>query len=176
MNNKEIKKDYSDFINSEERAPKNLASQLFNKVQEDLNPDKLTVFIKLLCLQLFVGILTMILCPQFKMSLTNNYELFHYFHHTFGQRICMAICGAIFLGSGAIAASYILNLEEIRVIRNTRGLYFLAISGISLIGFMLFGAELYLDLTLIWVVGASLAASLMLAFNNFLRRKLLQVA
>ncbi|CBW25808.1 putative membrane protein [Halobacteriovorax marinus SJ] len=168
------KDDYRNFLNSHESAPRTLSHSIVERVAAELNPNKSIVFAKLLFLQLFVGILTMLFCPQFQMSLTNNHQLFHYFHHNFGEYICMMICGAIFLGSGAVVAAYTLDLEEVRVIRRTNGLFYLAISGIALVGFLTFGAKLYLDLTLIWVIGASLGASVMLALNNFLRRKLLQ--
>ncbi|WP_372651511.1 hypothetical protein [Halobacteriovorax sp.] len=171
-----FKDDYNDFISSKEVAPRNISHSIIDRVKADLNPSKQLVFIKLLSLQLFTGLITMFFCPQFKMSLTNNHELFHYFHHNFGEHICMMICGAIFLGSGAIVASYILDLEELRVIKNSKGLYTLAISGLSLVVFLIFGAKLYLDLTLLWVLGASLAATVMLAFNYFLRRRFLQLA
>ncbi|PIK13633.1 hypothetical protein [Halobacteriovorax sp. JY17] len=171
-----FKDDYLDFAHSSESTPRQISHSILNRVERDLNPNKQIVFLKLLSLQLFVGLLTMLFCPQFTLSLTNNHKLFHYFHHTFGEHICMMICGSIFLGTGAIVAAYLLDIEEVRVIRNTRGLYYLAISGLSLGIFLLFGAKLYLDLTLIWVIGASLAGSLVLAFSDFLRRKFLQIA
>lgn len=169
------KYDYNDFIQSKEVAPRKLTHSIFDKVKADLNPNKQLVFLKLLSVQMFTGLITMLFCPQFKMSLTNNHDLFHYFHHNFGAQICMILCGAIFLGSGAIVAAYSLDLEEVRIIKNSKGLYTLAISGLSLGVFLLFGAKLYLDLTLLWVLGAFIAGTVMLAFNGFLRRKFLQL-
>lgn len=174
MTKENLKDDYKDFINSNEVTPRTLSHSILSRVKDELNPSKQIVFLKLLSLQLFVGLLTMLFCPQFEMSLTNNHKLFHYFHHNFGANICMMLCGAIFLGSGAVVASYLLDLEELRVIKQSRGLFALAISGLSLVIFLLFGAKFYLDLTLLWVLGATLSATIIVTANTFLRRKLLQ--
>ena len=106
-------KDYEDFINSEgSMPPQELDTKIISFVRYDLSPDMKIVFSKLLGIQAFVGVLTLLFCPQFELSLTNNHDLYHYFHYTFGTYGCFAICGALFIGSGAIFASYLLLDRE----------------------------------------------------------------
>src|SRR5690606_4132865 len=111
MKKVDLENDYIDFMNSDDiQSPSHLDESIMSFVHADLNPSHKIVYFKLLTIQAFVGFLTMLLCPQFNYSLTNNYELFHYFHHQFGPIACSAICGAIFVGSGAIFAGYILKV------------------------------------------------------------------
>ncbi len=85
-------KDYEDFLNSEGIEPsKELDDKITNYVKYDMNPDMKIVFVKLLGIQTFIGILTLLLCPQFELSLTNNHDLYHYFHYTFGTYGCFGV-------------------------------------------------------------------------------------
>ena len=128
MSQSEFDKDYTNFINSKNLAPPSeLDHKILNLVQVDLDPGHAIVFLKLISIQGLIGVLTMLFCPQFNFSLTNNYDLFHYFHHTFGASICMVLCGLIFVGSGAIFASYTLSNNEINKIKESRFLYFISV-------------------------------------------------
>ncbi|MDB9787079.1 hypothetical protein OAB57_03155, partial [Bacteriovoracaceae bacterium] len=107
--------DFQDFLSSKESSPSvTLSKKISSYVKKDLDPSHKTIFLKLILVQAFMGGITLIFCPQFNFSLTNNYELFHFFHRQFGMYICSAICGGIFIGSGAIFASYILKTSEVR--------------------------------------------------------------
>lgn len=149
-----MNKDYNDFLQETKKTTANLDKSILDMVHLDLNPSHKVVFFKLTLIQGFIGFLTMLFCPQFNFSLTNNFDLFHYFHQTFGHSVCMVICGCIFLGSGAVFASYILTQGEINKIRNSRFLYYMGLSILAVSGFMLFGAEIYLNLLAFWLIGA----------------------
>ena len=149
-----MNKDYNDFLQESKQTTSNLDKSVLEMVHQDLNPSHKIVFFKLTSIQGFIGFITMLFCPQFNLSLTNNFDLFHYFHKTFGHSICMMICGSIFLGSGAVFATYILSQGEVNKIRNSRLLYYMGLSILAISGFMLFGAELYLNLVAFWLMGA----------------------
>ncbi|MCP3931546.1 MAG: hypothetical protein GY705_20875 [Bacteroidetes bacterium] len=169
-------KDYEDFINSDGiMPPQELDTKIINFVRYDLNPDMKIVFSKLLGIQAFVGVLTLLFCPQFELSLTNNHDLYHYFHYTFGTYGCFAICGALFIGSGAIFASYLLKKSEVKKIRSNKSLCYLAISLIAVSLFILFGAEIYLAAALAWLIGAILGGLLMVEINGFFRDSFLSI-
>lgn len=166
--------DFLDFMNSNEVKPSDeLNNRVRNIIQSDLNPSHKVVFSKLLGIQAFIGFLTLIFCPQFNLSLTNNFDLFHYFHHTFGENICMAICGSIFIGSGALFAAYLLKPSEVKKVRESKFLYYTSLSIIALSSFFLLGSEIYLVLTAYWLVGSILSGSIIFEINGFIRRKIL---
>lgn len=165
--------DYNDFVNSDLKTPDHINSTVLNMVNSDLNPSHKIVFGKLTLIQGFIGFITMLFCPQFEFSLTNNYDLFHYFHMTFGHEVCMIICGSIFLGSGAIFASYLLNEGEVNKIKNSKLLYYMALSIVAVTVFILFGAQIYLKLLGFWLIGAIGGGMIAFEFNRVIRKTLL---
>ncbi|MEX0799377.1 MAG: hypothetical protein WEB87_02925 [Bacteriovoracaceae bacterium] len=155
MNN-DFQKEYEDFLNeaSEVSPPGITSAKALNLVREELRPPHGLIMAKLVFLQLFVGLLTLLFCPQFNLSLTNNHELFHFFHRAFGEEICLALCGGIFVGSSAMVGAYVLKESEALAIQKSKYLHMVLLSGLSVAGFMLFGAEVYLNLIPFWIVGA----------------------
>lgn len=172
MSNK-FNEDFKEFMSSEGVAPPNeLSEKILNHVRKDLDPSHITVFSKLLGVQAFIGILTMLFCPQFSLSLTNNHDVYHYFHYTFGESICMAICGSIFIGSGAVFASFLLNSGEIRKISQSKYLYYFSICSLSVLAFMLLGVETYLKLTAFWVLGAFCSGLILFELGKLINSRL----
>ena len=168
-------KEFLEFMNSKDiNLPEELGQKVLNFVKNDLNPSHKIVFGKFLAIQAFIGFLTLLFCPQFSLSLTNNFELFHYFHHTFGERVCMAICGLIFIGSGAIFATYVLKQGEVRKIKESRFLYYFSITSIALSSFIFLGADTYLNLAVFWFLGASFGGLIMFEINRFIRKEVFQ--
>jgi len=169
--------DFKDFKDSHNSTPRKMTrSHILDIIKTELNPSHTLVFTKLLCIQAFVGVLTLLFCPQFELSLTNNYDLFHFFHHKFGALACMSICGFIFIGSGAIFSAYLLKAEEIYKIKQTRHLYYFAISGLTILCFLFLGADIYLDLVSMWFVGAVIGGVLMLNLNKAIRFRFFTIA
>lgn len=173
---KKMERDFLDFTNSKGLSPpESLSYKVLNFVQADLNPSHKVVFSKLLGIQAFIGFLTLIFCPQFDFSLTNNYELFHYFHYAFGIYICSAICGALFVGSGAVFSAYLLRSSEVRKIKEFRFLYYFAVSILAMGGFFLLGAKIYLTLSLYWLIGATLGGIMFFELNTLIRKSVLNL-
>jgi hypothetical protein len=171
LGGKVMNKDFKDFKDtSTYSAPREASNTILDFVKRDLNPDKRVVFTKILSIQAFIGLLTMTFCPQFSLSLTANYDLFHYFHHTFGEVICMIICGSIFMGSAAIFSCAILKGVELKQIRQSKGLHFMALSIFSLSAFFIAGAKIYSLMTIFWLIGAIGSGVIVFEFNNFFRQ------
>jgi hypothetical protein len=153
-----MNKDFKDFKEAQTKAPPvHLEEHVLKTIAEKIDPPHTLIFLKLVGIQAIIGVITMVFCPQFNYSLTNNYELFHMIHHKFGHYPCMAICGAIFMGSGALVASFILEAEERVKIQHNNFLYYCALSMVALGSFFSLGAQMYLDLSAIWLAGATLS-------------------
>ena len=165
--------DYKDFLNETAKTSKALDKKVLKLISDELKPKKKYVLIKLITVHAFIGTLTMLFCPQFNMSLTNNFEVFHYFHHTFGAVICNIICGAIFLGSGAIFASSILSMSELKYVQSNSFFYYLSLSIFFVSSLFLFGAQAYLNGVLFWIAGAIISSSGIINLNLYIRRKLM---
>lgn len=148
-------RDFDEFLRSGGRTPqKDVSQAILDRVRSDLEPPVSLVFTKLLLVQSIVGVMTLLFCPQFNLSLTNNYDLFHFFHRNFGQTICMAICGGIFVGSGALIGSFILRKPEMNQVAKRPLLYYFAVASVFLSAFLLLGVDVYLEAALAWMVGS----------------------
>lgn len=149
-----MSEDFNDFVEDKVNSPIKLDKKILNYVHQKLSPSHTHILSKLFLIHGFIGLITMTFCPQLTLSLTNRYELFHFFHHTFGEVICNIICGAIFLGSGALFAVAILDAAEIQKIKRCYFLHYLALSIIFLSTLILYGAQTYLSSILYWMAGA----------------------
>lgn len=168
-----MNEDFKNFINSNKKSPVYLDDKVIKFIHGELNPNYLKVLFKLIMIQAFIGTLTMIFCPQFSYSLTNNYDIFHYFHMNFGAQACMLLCGCIFVGSGALFAATILTKPEVKKIKNHKYLYYTCLSIIFLSFFLLIGAKVYLNLVAYWILGATLGGTSLFEFGRFLNQKLI---
>ncbi len=165
--------EYQNFLSAEPvDPPEDLSRKALNSVYRDLIPSHRIVFFKLLLVQSFIGFISLLFCPQFDLSLTNNYEVYHFFHKNFGQQVCLILCGGIFVGSGAIFASFLLSKAEIGIIRNSKILYYLSTSSLFLSAFMLFGVKIYVDLAIFWLVGAIFIGLFCFELSSIARIKL----
>lgn len=166
-----MKDDFKDFQNGQDNPPKHLDREVLSFINSELNPSVKVIAFKLFIIHGFIGLMTMLFCPQFNLSLTNHYEAFHYFHHTFGEIMCNVICGSIFLGSGAIFASTVLSLPEIRKVKESILLYYSGLSIIFISAFFIFGVETFLSVVFFWMVGAIVSSYLFVNLGVLFRAK-----
>jgi hypothetical protein len=162
------KNDFRDFLQASSKPSAHTDESIMNFVNEDLNPAHKIVFLKLVAVQAFIGLMTMFFCPQFEFSLTNNHDVFHYFHHHYGKEVCMMVCGSIFLGSGALFASFILSQGEKNTIRGSRFIYFPAMAVIAISAFMICGADMHPNHLTFWSLGAIGSGILIFEINRIL--------
>ena len=168
--NSEINEELREFIiGKDERVPAQVHARILRYVKAELQPAAALVFAKLLVVQAVMGVLTLLFCPQFELSLTNSVELFHYFHHTYGASVCALVCGAIFTAPGAVFAAYLLRTAEVCKVKRAGLCYHLAIAGVALLAFFLFGADVFNQLALFWFTAAALTATLLFDLNLWLR-------
>lgn len=162
------KNEYNDFCRDKSyNSPSELDKKIIGQVHQELTPNESKLFVKILLVQAFTSTLTLLFCPQFKLSLTHYDDLFHFIHHNFGHYPCMFICGTIFIGSGALFARTIISKPELSLLKRRSLLYYTTFSGVSILLFLFLGAELYLDATIIWFLGATLSGMTITALPFF---------
>lgn len=162
MKNKFLK-DFEAFTNPENEVspPNKTSAKALEFVKEQMSPSHTIIMAKLVVLQIFVGLLTMIICPQFNLSIGDYYKFFHFLHNSLGAQACFALCGAIFMGPTAIVSAYILSESEIWKIQKNFFLHYALLSGLSVLAFTLIGSDIYLHLVHFWFLGALLFSILM---------------
>lgn len=172
MNDNIFNKDFQSFLSEKDTCPpEKIRNFIYSFIKKDLHPSIKTIFAKLFTIQAFMGIVTLSFCPQFSFSLTNNNQLFHFLHNTFGLYICVSICAALFMGLGAVISAQLLTHTELKIIRSSKFLYYLMISLLTVVSFFLIGAEVYLDIASFWLIGALLGGIFMLELSVLFRLK-----
>lgn len=146
--------DFEEFVH-EGRAPGHAVSlKILETVRRDLNPAAWSVFSKLALIHFVVGAATLLLCPQFGIRLAGSgLGVMKYFIFL-GDYACTALCGAIFVGSSALAAAVLLRPEEIRVIRRQKILQLATLSLLSLGVFIMAEATILAWFGMAWAAGA----------------------
>ena len=150
---KEIEKDFQDFCESKSHVSSSWGKEILDHVYKDLNPNKLILVLKLFLIHVFVGGITLLFCPQFELSLTSNVEFYHFFHRHFGIYVCTAVCGALFMASGACLAGFILRFSELKILFSSKYLLHFLMSGMALLSFFILGARIPLELAFAWMFG-----------------------
>lgn len=168
MKDKSIQNDFAQFCNETHQVPGHLDQLVLNEIMLS----KPRILAKIVMVQLFTSTLSLAFCPQFNFSLTNNYELFHFFHHTFGAEICMMLCAAIFMGSGALVAGSFISNSEFAAIKRSSFLYLISFTAVALGAFILLGAQVFATLTLYWAISAILTGALFFNLGNLVVRNL----
>lgn len=158
MDKKPIKTDtYSEFQEfmslQGETPPAQLSKRVLLEVRSKLNPSLLFVLAKVFGIYATTGAVILLVCPQFGLTLAAEHGILHFFS-LFGPHICMALCGALFLGSGTAMTSFVLLPEELKKLRPLRVLYFAAFGLLALAIFWLLGANIALGLGIAWLLGS----------------------
>lgn len=152
---KEWLEDFQEFVNTESQmVPKEISEKVLRRVKKSLNPAWYFIFMKLFCVHLLTGTLSMGICNQFGMSPFNTgFSLSDYFMK-FGHSTCMFFCGVLFVGGSILISSYIIRPEELRVLKRSAVVQSLSLGILSLSIFWLLGAEIALSIAILWMIGA----------------------
>jgi hypothetical protein len=113
------------------------------------------VFLKIFGIHTAVGFMSLSVCHQFGMNPfgTAN-SLDQWLMTMMDHGTCMIVCGVLFLSTSIITAGYFLTVEEVKALKRTEFLQALGLGVLSLGLFGLFGAELALIFSLLWLLGA----------------------
>ncbi len=161
--------EYADFITSQGAAPKAIEVEIKDKVAAIINPSPWLVLARLSVVVFIVGLLNLFLCPQFGLSFVRDSGL-HELFMQFGKYGCKFFCGAFFLGSGLFIASFILSLDDLRVLKRHRFLKVSALSSLFLILFVAVGGSVYFLIAIYWLLGAVIGGLVCLEVGGWFRK------
>lgn len=165
---KEWAEDYKLFLDAPKvNPPVHLGEEIFRVVHRDFNPTLWMVLAKLGGIHVLGGSLSLLLCSQFGIG--RGYSLMQVFMNQ-GVFACMAFCGAVFLGLTVLIAGFVLSNPELKKIRQTCYAPVALLGVASLIVFFCFGAEIALNLAIVWLAGATIAGALFFEAGLAFRR------
>ncbi|MDH3349025.1 MAG: hypothetical protein OEM02_13120 [Desulfobulbaceae bacterium] len=168
----EWEREILDFVNSDPvNPPMYLTEKLKNTVSQDMNVVIWRIFSKLAGIQVGYATFTLFFCPQFEIGFTKHDLLAHLVQHSEGVGF-MIVCGMIFLGGGAVIASFFFNQVEMKAIEKSVFIYFPTASFLAVMLFYSLGADIDWTLALPWFSGATLGSLIGFKIVKHLRYRL----
>lgn len=161
MTNQNWNEEFQTFLQVDEvDPPEDLSQSVLKQVETDLRPTLWRVLRRVALVHLLVGTATLSVCPQFGVALGKERALFEFLMR-YGHAVCTATCGAFFLGVSALIASFVLQREEVRLLRQHRVTPWVSLGLFSLMVFHIFGENVLTTMGLIWLSGAVLGAGIL---------------
>jgi hypothetical protein len=153
-------REFQSFLTTDHAPPESISRPLVAHIRSRLNPSFWSVLVKLGILQLSLGALTLLVCPQLGVGPAfGEHGLMYLFMH-FGPIVCTAACGALFFGLSLFLGLLLIRPEEFRVVGRRRLVHIPVLSSVSLMLLMLVGASGTLLFYSAWWIGAVLAGEI----------------
>lgn len=145
--------EFRDFLESEAIPPPAAYScKVVQSIVDDLNPSLAQVYLKIAAITAVAGPLSLLVCPQMGVG-AHHSPLMHLFMQ-FGPLTCHAICASFFSLLCLTLSSFLIQPEELRVLRNNRVTITFAISTSALAVFVCTTPVIFSGVALIWLLGA----------------------
>ena len=158
--NKEWRSEFNSFIEDEPVTPPLRVKGLVQEqISRDLNPATWKITLKMMLVMVITMPLNLLLCPQFGMGFVQSsglQSIIMPYIMFFGIYGCIALCGAVFIGTTTLIATLIFRPEEVRAVRAQRLLQLSFLSLLALGAFVCFGADVFLTTGIMWLCGAML--------------------
>ncbi len=160
-NEQEMLNEFSDFIQAEPIVPsKDVDDTLTKMVAKDLKPAPMKVYSKFVLVQVFSGLLTLTVCPQFGLGLDDHNEFLHSLHTMTTPAIFYLLCGLFFVILGAGVSGVTLTRAEIRTVRGNEFIFFAIYSVLAYFMLVALGSEVFVLSSFTWILGAFLGNAL----------------
>ena len=168
--------EYRLFLDSPRRTPpREFSSDIKKAVSTELNPAYLLVLSKLFAIHFVSGTVTLLFCPQFGIAIHAQSESLYGVFRWLGEYGCMIACGAFFLGATGFFAALLLKIQEVRVIRKSRGLQWTALAFVSIGCFFAFQEQEMAipgGLLAAWTLGAFAGGSSVFGVGYLIRSRI----
>jgi hypothetical protein len=160
-NEQEMLDEFFEFVQAEPVAPsKDIDGTVTKLVAKDLMPAPMKVYRKFVLVQVFSGLLTLAVCPQFGLGLYGHNEFLHSLHTMTTPAIFYLFCGLLFVILGAGVSGLVLTHAEIRTVGGNKFLFFAIYSVLAFFMLVTLGAEVFILSSITWILGAFLGNTL----------------
>lgn len=154
---------YKEFLTATPvEPPREVTESILNYVRGDLATSHFQIFTKLILLHALASVVTLSVCPQFGISIFGNGIGLLTVFSKFGIYGCLTVCAALYVGVSFFLSSLILKSYEWDRLRKFGVLYSFGIGILSLLIFMLLGADIVFKYGAVWLMSATFAGLLTL--------------
>ncbi len=151
---------------NEKKIPSALDDKILEKIKNELQPNMLHLLLKVFLIHLVTAVFTLAVCPQFGFKTFNvDINLMHSFMFL-GMPFCYLLCGVFFTACSVISASLILKRDEIRALRFQKIASTLLMVLTSVSFFIIMKPELFVEFSIMWLIGAVLGTTLTLEISG----------
>lgn len=160
-NEQEMLNEFSEFVQAEPVAPsKDIDHKVTKMVASDLSPPSWKFYGKFSLIQVFSGLLTLIICPQFGIGLERHNEFLHAIHAMTTPTVFYLLCGLFFVVLGAGVSGCVINRAEILTVRDYKFIFFAVYSVLAYLMLVILGSEVFVLSSFAWILGAFLGNTL----------------
>jgi hypothetical protein len=138
------------------KIPNELKQNIMDHVRGKLHPNLPHLMLKFFIIHIIAGIFTLALCPQFgfttfklPFNLMNTFMIF-------GMAVCNFLCGIFFTATSVILSAFVLERDELRALKHKKTLATLTLLLSSIGFFSIMNPNVFLELSLLWLLGAAM--------------------
>jgi len=146
--------------------------KITEQIHSKIKPEMKDIALKLFSIHLAVAIVTLSFCPQLGVSTFNTgLDLAHKFM-SLGKYSCELFCGFLFTSSSIAVSFLFLSRDEIRLLRYNKTFLAALFVLVSIGGLLMFNTKLFVELSILWLVGTLFGVVGTLELGSFLLRKI----
>jgi Ca2+/Na+ antiporter len=136
------------------KIPNELNQKIMDHVRGKLHPNLTHLMLKFFIIHIIAGVFTLALCPQFGFTTFKlPFNLMNTFM-VFGMAVCNFLCGVFFTATSVILSAFVLERDEVRALKYNKTLATLTIILTSFGFFSIMNPNVFLELSLLWLLGA----------------------
>lgn len=173
-------REFQTFLGSSSEPSKELKQEIFTTIENLLHPSPVRTIGKFSALHAAGSFCTLILCPQFGISLGGVIGPVVHSLMTINPALCFFVCGLLWMLPGQFLVARILTLEEIRLLRKWKIVSPAAFLFLSLLFFACLGKVTFDSALAFWLTGAILVSGMFVLLSGArlarLNRRFLQHA
>lgn len=150
--NKEDLKEFESFLKADIAPSPGIEHQLLTHIHKELKPSLKKAIAKLFILNAAGSVATLVLCPQYGLSLTGTMGLMPFLMER-SPALCFFVCGLLWMMGGQILANWFVTWDERRVLSHYywgAGFSFILF---SILAFACFGSLTMNLWLLLWILG-----------------------
>jgi hypothetical protein len=138
------------------KVPNELNQKIMDHVRGKLHPNLTQLMLKFFIIHIIAGVFTLALCPQFGFTTFKlPFNLMNTFM-VFGMAVCNFLCGIFFTATSVILSAFVLERDEVRALKHKKTLATLTILLSSIGFFSIMNPNVFLELSLLWLLGAAM--------------------
>ncbi len=163
-------KEFSAFVAAKgESPPKAIEEALFQKIHSALNPSLPVALAKFFGFHVLGSFVTLLMCPQFGLSLFDSAGLMPEFLMEIHPGLCFFGCGLMWMVVGQALTYLFFTIDEQRILGAYRPAGIITVLLLSVLLFGCLGSLRLDEWLLFWILGAG---AITFAFNWPIERKL----